>query len=154
MALMEEINHKTGVIPVRLTLAPAAYLSFAVLRQPAGLELLRQDGEELQQRQATCAPVHPSPLLLEDAHHLGHRAGPGFRHGVERQGSQSHAQPGEHHLGARGEAGDLGEQLSLQRLVLVRGDVGPVAGDLGVKRVCAEVLDLRDLEGTRKWVDE
>lgn len=131
-----------------------SYLSFPVLRQSAGLELLWQDSEELQQRQAACTPVHPSPLLLEHAHHLCHRAGPGFRHCVERQGSQSDTQSGEHHLGARREAGDLGKQLRLQRLVLVRGDVRPVAGDLGVKCVGSKVLDLWDLEQTRKWVDE
>lgn len=118
------------------------YLSLSVLRQAAGLELLGQHGEQLQQRQAARPPVHPSPLLLEHAHHLGHGAGPGLGHGVERQRRQSHAQPREHHLGAGGEAGDLGEQLGLQGLVLVRGDVGPVPGDLDVKRARAKVLDL------------
>ena len=150
---------KGRVIMARLPLPPASrgrrsYLSFPVLWQSAGLELLRQDSEKLQQCQATCTPVHPSPLLLEHAHHLCHRAGPGFRHCVQCQGSQSHTQPGEHHLGARREAGNLGEELSLQRLVLVRGDVRPVAGDFGVKRVRAKVLDLWDLEQTQKPADE
>lgn len=121
------------------------YLSFPVLRQAGGLELLGQHGEQLQQRQAARPPVHPSPLLLEHAHHLGHGVGPRLGHGVERQGGQRHAQPGQHHLGAGGEAGDLGEELRLQGLILVGGDVGPVAGDLGVERVGAEVLDLWDL---------
>lgn len=99
------------------------YLSLAVLRQPAGLELLWQDGEQLQQRQAAGPAVHAAALLLEHAHHLGHGAGPGLGHRVERQRGQSHAQPRQHHLGARGEAGDLGEELRLQRVVLVGGDV-------------------------------
>lgn len=129
------------------------YLSFPVLWQTAGLELLRQHGEQLQQRQAARPSVHPSPLLLEHAHHLGHGARPGLGHGVEGQRGQRHAQPGEHHLGAGGEAGDLGEQLRLQGLVLVGGDVGPVAGDLGVECVGAEVLDLWDLwaSARQKW---
>lgn len=121
------------------------YLSFPVLWQTAGLELLRQHGEQLQQCQAPRPPVHPSPFLLEAPHHLGHSAGPRLRHGVERQGGQRHAQPGEHHFGAGGEAGNLGEQLRLQGLILVGGDVGPVAGDLRVERVGAKVLDFWDL---------
>lgn len=129
------------------------YLSFPVLRQAAGLKLLRQHGEQLQQRQAARPPVHPSPLLLEPAHHLGHGTWPGLGHGVERQWGQRHAQPGEHHFGARGEAGNLGEQLRLQGLVLVGGDVGPVAGDLGVERIGAKVLDFWDLwtSARQRW---
>lgn len=93
--------------------ALATYLPLAVLRQAAGVELLRQDGEQLQQRQAAGPAIHPAPLLLKHAHHLGHGAGPRIRHGVERQRRQRHTQPGQHHLGARGEAGDLGEELAL-----------------------------------------
>ncbi|KAG7260119.1 hypothetical protein CRUP_031402 [Coryphaenoides rupestris] len=65
---------------------------------------------------------------------------------VERQGRQRHTQPGQHHLEPEGEACDLGEELALQRLVLVGRDVGPVAGDLGMEGTCPKVLDLRDLE--------
>lgn len=159
MAPVEQMNHKIKVNTGQAAIPACSsgrrsYLSFPVLRQSAGLELLWQDGEKLQQCQAACTPVHPSPLLLEHTHHLCHCAGPGFRHCVESQGSQSNTQSGEHHLGARREAGDLGKQLRLQRFILVRGDVRPVAGDLGVKCVCSKVLDLWDLEHTRKWVDE
>ena len=126
-----------------------SYLSLAVLRQAAGVELLGKHGEQLQQRQAARPPVHPSALLLEHPHHLGHGARPRLRHGVERQRGQRHAQPGQHHLGTRRKAGDLGEQLALQGLVLVSGDIPPVAGDLGVEGARPKVLDLRDL-----WWDE
>ena len=118
------------------------YLSLSVLWQAAGLELFRQDSEQLQQCQAACPAIHPSPLFLKHPHHLWNCAWPRLGHCVECQRGQGHTQAGEYHLGARGEAGNLGEQLGLQRLVLICGYVWPIAGNLGMECTSTEVLDL------------
>lgn len=72
---------------------------------------------------------------------------------VQSHGGQRHTQPGQHHLGPRGEVRDVGEELQSQALVLVCGEVGPVTGDLGVEGAGAKELNLWELLGQSQKVE-